>query len=101
MSAVSSTYSDDFTFDELAIFNCFCKGTVTPQNTVTVKELPRSRSGRKIKPPLAYWSNQRIRDNVAADTVEIIAGSTDYLPQSGVQMKLTGSTELTQVGYIQ
>ncbi|XP_072032548.1 uncharacterized protein [Amphiura filiformis] len=72
---------------------------LTPVNEVLVRDLPRSSSGRMIKPPLAYWTNQRIRHNISTDTVEIIAGGTNYLPHNTSETQLTGSTELTPYAY--
>ena len=79
------------------LFIFFISVAKTPVNTVSIKELPRSSSGRMIKPPLAYWTNQRIRSNVSTDIVEIIAGGTNYLPHNVSDKKLSGSTELTPV----
>ncbi|XP_022101400.1 uncharacterized protein LOC110985020 [Acanthaster planci] len=66
---------------------------VTPQN-LRVKDLRRSSSGRLIKPPLAYWTGQRVRHNTSLDVVEILLGSEDCTSSSINQISLQDSLEL-------
>ncbi|XP_038077331.1 uncharacterized protein LOC119745180 [Patiria miniata] len=66
---------------------------LTPQN-LRVKDLQRSSSGRLIKPPLAYWTGQRIRHNTSLDFVEILLGTEDCTSSSVNQISLQDSLEL-------
>ncbi|XP_033632158.1 uncharacterized protein LOC117293812 [Asterias rubens] len=66
---------------------------LTPQN-LCVKDLHRSSSGRLLKPPLAYWTGQRIRHNTSLDFVEILSGTEDLTSVSASKISLQDSLEI-------
>ncbi|KAJ8045098.1 Mis18-binding protein 1 [Holothuria leucospilota] len=57
---------------------------------VAVHDLQCSRSGRRILPPLAFWTCERIRPNYRLDKVEIIGGSKDDISNLSNTPKLIG-----------
>ncbi|XP_071832876.1 uncharacterized protein [Apostichopus japonicus] len=59
-------------------------------NVISVDELKCTRSGRRVLPPLAYWTGERQRTNVRLDEVELIAGTTDHTHTSFNTPKLVG-----------
>lgn len=55
--------------------------------------LPKSRSGRTVVPPLAYWTGQRVIENRRESTINIQSGDVDHTALSPTMFNLFRVTE--------
>ncbi|XP_071507583.1 uncharacterized protein [Diadema antillarum] len=64
---------------------------------ININDVEKTRSGRKIIPPLQFWSGQRQRSIPALnDATEILEGSIDYTPVSVTGVRLQGSIKISK-----
>lgn len=69
---------------------------VTP-TYINVEEVKTTLSGRKVIPPLHYWSGQRQRPLPYLDgATELLEGSFDYTPVSANSLRVKGSIDISE-----